>query len=115
MEQQVREPRGSGAVIDVIPRRAEKCVQNSVFKDLLCNGNHNVLQVNTLGKKGKKLQTIENFTGFALQVQNKNLTEMEKLIENELSREQMPTIYHSRREKWCREASMTKPEGHGGY
>lgn len=33
---------------------------------------------------------------------------MEKLIENKLSREQMPTIYHSRHEKWCREASITK-------
>lgn len=36
---------------------------------------------------------------------------MEKLIENKLSREQMPTIYHSRHEKWCREASITKQKG----
>lgn len=61
--------------------------------------------------KIKKTQTMENFTGFALKVQSKNCTEMEKLIENKLSREQMPTIYHSRHEKWCRGASMTKQKG----
>lgn len=79
MEQQVREPQGGEAITDVILRRAEKRVQNSVFKELLCDGNHNVLQVSILGKKKRKHQTIENFTGFALPVQNKNCTETEQL------------------------------------
>lgn len=100
MEQQVREPQGGETIIGVILRRAEKHVQNSVFRELL--------QINILGKKQNK--TNHNFIGFALRIQNKNCTEME-LIENKLSREQMPTIYHSGHEKWCREASMTKQRG----
>lgn len=103
-------PREQKPTTDVILRRAEKHVQNSVFRELFCYRNCNVLQINILGKN-KKTQTMENFTGFALKVQSKNCTEMEKLIENKLSREQMPTIYHSRHEKWCRGASMTKQKG----
>lgn len=54
MEQQVREPQGGEAIVDVILRRAEGRVENSVFRKLLCDGNHNVLQVNILGEKRKK-------------------------------------------------------------
>lgn len=54
MEQQVREPQGGEAIVDVILRRAEERVENSVFRKLLCDENHNVLQVNILGKKEKK-------------------------------------------------------------
>lgn len=84
----------------MVLRRAEKRVQNSVFKELL--------QISILGKKQNK--TNHNFIGFALRIQNEDCTEVE-LIENKLSREQMPTIYHSGHEKWCREASMTKQKG----
>lgn len=99
LEQHIRESKGGEAIVDMILQRAEKHVQ----KELLCDGNHNVL----LGKR----KSIENFTGFALKVQNKNCTEMEQLIENKLSREEMLTIYPCRREEWCREASMTKQKG----
>lgn len=46
------------------------------------------------GKRKKtNQQTIENFTSFALKVQNRACTEMEKIVEHKLSREQMPIIH----------------------
>lgn len=47
-----------------------------------------------LGKRKKtNQQTVENFISFALKVQNKACTEIEKIVEHKLSREQMPIIH----------------------
>ena len=43
MEQHIREPKGGEAIVDMILR----CAKRHVQKELLCDGNHNVL----LGKR----------------------------------------------------------------
>lgn len=105
MEQQVKEPQ---SMRSHHWRDSEGRDVFCAFQELFCDGNHNVFQINILGEKEKtNQQTTENFISFALKVQNKTCTEIEKIVENKLSREQMPTIHHSRDKEWCQKASMT--------